>query len=481
MAESCDLVLVGGPVVTPGGIVDGGVAVRNGRITAIGGARDLPPAARTIDLRGRALLPGVIDPECHLGSHRPLAADVESETHAAAATGVTTWGLQLNSAMMAPPPGGIQAPDQIPSMADAVPHLLATESLATVDFFLSPIITTDAQVGEIPMLAREYGITSFKFHLQMAGPWGHQPAGPQPAYNFDDGTVFAACEAIAALGPPARVLYHCENWQIARMLQQRLQAAGRTDMGAWDDHSPWLTEAAHARAYLYFCEVTGCPAYVVHCTTEQTIAEVQRARQAGVDVYSQVGVHYLVLDKDAWRINVPLRDRATHPALWHALASGAIDCVGSDHVAHNRPRAAMETGNVWTTISGFPSRVEGLLPMLLSEGVNAGRLSLERLAQVASETPARIFGLYPRKGVIQVGADADLLVVDLEREATVHAGMLHTATPWTIYEGRHVKGWPVMTLLRGEVVMEWPDDAPKAEIVGPPRGRYLRRPLGAPA
>ena len=123
------------------------------------------------------------------------------------------------------------------------------------------------------------------------------------------------------------------------------------------------------------------------------------------------------------------------------------------------------------------TRVEALLPMALSEGVNAGRLTLERLAQVASENPARIFGLYPRKGAIQVGADADLVVADLDREVTITKDILHTVTPWSVYEGRRVKGWPVLTLLRGEVVMEWPDDAPRAQIVGSPRGRYLRRTL----
>src|SRR5581483_6616674 len=177
MADECDLVLVGGRVVTPGGVVDGGVAVRDGRIAAIGGARDLPPARRTIDLRGRVLLPGVIDPECHLGGHRSLADDVESETRAAAATGVTTWGMQLNSAMMAPPPGGIQAPEQIPSLVEAIPHLLAAESRASIDFFLSPIVTTDAHVAEIPRLARDFGCTSFKFHLQFGGTWGQQAGG----------------------------------------------------------------------------------------------------------------------------------------------------------------------------------------------------------------------------------------------------------------------------------------------------------------
>jgi len=138
----------------------------------------------------------------------------------------------------------------------------------------------------------------------------------------------------------------------------------------------------------------------------------------------------------------------------------------------------METGNVWTTISGFPSRVEGMLPMILSEGVNKGRISIERVAQVASEAPARIFGLYPKKGVIIPGADADLIVVDLKRRATVTKQLLHTVTPWSIYEGWDVTGWPVMTLVRGNVVMEWPDGAPRANVTDAAPGRYVTRQLG---
>jgi dihydropyrimidinase len=196
-------------------------------------------------------------------------------------------------------------------------------------------------------------------------------------------------------------------------------------------------------------------------------------------VYSEIGAHYLVLHKDAWKINVPLRDRSTHAALWQALASGAFDCIGSDHVAHTRTRESMETGNVWTTVSGFPSRVEGMLPMMLSEGVNKGRISIERLAQVASENPAKIFGLYPKKGAILPGADADLIVVDLKRRATITKDRLHTATPWSIYEGCDVTGWPVMTLVRGNIVMEWPEGAPRAMVTKSSPGQYLRRQFAA--
>ena len=233
-------------------------------------------------------------------------------------------------------------------------------------------------------------------------------------------------DAVAKLGAPAIALLHCENWEIARVLQERLMAAGRTDMGAWDDRSPAFTEAGHARTYLYYARVAGCPIYVVHVTTKETIAEIEKAKAEGLTVYSEIGTHYLVLHKDAWKINVPLRDRATHETLWQALASGAIDCIGSDHVAHTRTRESMETGNVWTTISGFPSRIEGMLPMMLSEGVNKGRITIERLAQVASENPARIFGLYPKKGAILPGADADLIVVDLKRRAKITKDLLHT-------------------------------------------------------
>jgi dihydropyrimidinase/dihydroorotase len=135
----------------------------------------------------------------------------------------------------------------------------------------------------------------------------------------------------------------------------------------------------------------------------------------------------------------------------------------------------METGNVWTTISGFPSRVEGMLPLMLSEGVNKGRMSIERLAKVASENPARIFGLYPRKGAILPGADADLAVVDLKRRAKITKELLHTATPWSIYEGWDVTGWPVMTVVRGNIVMEWPEGAPRAQVTQDSVGRYVRR------
>jgi dihydropyrimidinase/dihydroorotase len=472
-SKTTDIVFRNGLVVTPRGTIEGGAAIVDGKIAAVGRDAFLPSAEREIDLAGNYLMPGAIDPECHLGSHRALADDFQSETRAAAAAGVTTWGMQLVSLAITGGADKVKGPADIPSFTRAMPFYYEAARTAAIDYFLTPILGTDEHVAEIPYLAREHGISSFKLHLQMQGPW--KPSWP--AYSFDDGSIYNVFAAVAKLGAPAIALLHCENWEIARVLQERLVAAGRTDMGAWDDRSPAFTEAGHARTYLYYARIAGCPIYIVHATTAETFAEIGKARAEGLTVYSEIGTHYLVLHKDAWKINVPLRDRSTHETLWRALASGAIDCIGSDHVAHTRSRESMETGNVWTTISGFPSRVEGMLPMMLSEGVNQGRISIERLAQVASENPARIFGLYPRKGVIVPGADADLIVVDLKRRATITKQLLHTITPWSIYEGWDVTGWPVMTLVRGNVVMEWPENEPRAKVTEASVGQYIKRAL----
>ena len=468
-----DIVLKNGLVVTPSGVIEGGVAVVGEKIVAVGGDAFLADAEGEIDPAGKYLMPGVIDPECHLGSHRPLAEDFQSETRAAAAAGVTTWGMQLVSLAITGGADQVKGPADIPSFTKAMPLYYEASRSAAIDFFLTPIVSTDEHVREIPYLAKEHGISSFKLHLQMQGPW----KSSWPAYFFDDGSIYSVFQSVAKLGAPAIALLHCENWEIAQVLQKQLMDAGRTDMGAWDDRSPAFTEVGHARTYLYYARVAGCPIYIVHCTTTDTVAEIEKAKGEGLTVYSEIGTHYLVLHKDAWKINVPLRDRSTHEALWQALSSGAIDCIGSDHVAHSRTRESMETGNVWTTTSGFPSRVEGMLPMMLSEGVNRGRISIERLAQVASENPARIFGLYPKKGAILPGSDADLVVIDLKRRARITKELLHTITPWSVYEGWNVTGWPVMTLVRGNIVMEWPDNARRAKVTDAFEGQYLRRQL----
>src|SRR5690349_21142956 len=206
-AKGADIVFKNGLVVTPGGTLEGGAAIVDGKIAAVGSDAFLPPANREIDLAGRYLLPGIIDPECHLGSHRALADDFDSETRAAAAAGVTTWGMQLVSLAITGGADKVKGPADIPSFTRAMPLYYEASRAAAIDFFLTPILGTDEHVAEIPYLAREHGISSFKLHLQMQGPW----KSSWPAYSFDDGSIYNAFDAVANLGAPAIALLHCEN------------------------------------------------------------------------------------------------------------------------------------------------------------------------------------------------------------------------------------------------------------------------------
>src|SRR5262249_43056465 len=153
--------------------------------------------------------------------------------------------------------------------------------------------------------------------------------------------------------------------------------------------------------------------------------------------------------------------------------------VGTDHVNHGVPRAEMEVkGDVWKSVSGFSSRVEAYLQVMLSLGVNQGRISLERMVECCCENNAKVFGLFPKKGTIRVGSDGDIVVVDLNKKATVKPDMLYTSSGWSIYEGWEFTGWPVMTIVRGNIVAEWSNRSNSMEMVGDPVGRYVPRKPG---
>jgi dihydropyrimidinase/dihydroorotase len=485
MANEVDLVVKGGKIVTPDAVFAGSIAIENGKIVAIAEDKNCPPGRKTINAGGKYVIPGVVDPECHLGHARLLEEDIKSETRAAIATGVTTWGMQLASSVVRKKMTEFEKPEDIPPWLKVFPILTEVgDQHSMVDYFLTSKIMNDTHAFEIPALAEKHGVTSFKTQLHLKGGtgiWDVWVGGRQQGiFGYDDGMVYAAMRNIARLGAPAIYCLHCENWEIARILQQDLLREGRKDTAAWEDHSPAFLEAGHVRAYSYYAKITGCPIYIQHVTTPETVKEILKAKEEGVKIFAQSGSHYLSLPKDTWKINVPLRSKEVIEQMWVALRDGLIDCVGSDHVNYGKRREEMEVkGDVWKTQSGFPSRVEALLPIMLSEGVNKGRITLQRLVEVCSYNPARILGLHPNKGLLALGSDADLLVVDLEKKCKVTNDMIYCGAGWSIYEGWEIKGWPVMTILRGQVVMEWPDGEPRPKILGEPIGRYIPRKLAS--
>lgn len=485
MANEVDLVVKGGKIVTPDAVFAGSIAIENGKIVAIAEDKNCPPGKQTINASGKYVIPGVVDPECHLGHARLLEEDIKSETRAAIATGVTTWGMQLSSTVVRKTITKFEKPEDIPPWLTVFPILTELgDKHSMVDYFLTSKIMNDTHAFEIPALAETHGVTSFKTQLHLrsgTAVWDVWVGGRQQGiFGYDDGMVYAAMRNIARLGPPSLYALHCENWEIARIIQQDLLMEGRKDTGAWDDRSPAFCEAGHVRAYSYYAKITGCPIYIQHVTTPETVKEILKAKEEGVKIFGQSGSHYLSLPKDTWKINVPLRSKEVIEQMWQALRDGLIDCVGSDHVNYGKRREEMEVkGDVWKTQSGFPSRVEALLPIMLSEGVNKGRITLQRLVEVCSYNPARILGLHPKKGILALGSDADLVVIDLEKECKVTNDMIYCGAGWSIYEGWEIKGWPVMTILRGQVMMEWPDGEPRPKIVGQPIGRYIPRKLAA--
>jgi dihydropyrimidinase/dihydroorotase len=479
-----DLTITGGTLVTPSGPRRAGLAVDGGRIVAVAGDEHLPPARRTHDATGLHVLPGLVDTEAHPGCYVPLADDLASETRAAAAAGVTTWGVHAPSTRMGHPDFvEFVQPDDVVSFHESFGYftdLVASDS--AIDIFLTYMLETDRQAREIPEYAREHGVTSYKLYLQSMSPeaepnWPGRRAGL--GHGFDDGTCYLAMENVAALGPPGVVCMHCENWEIARVFDQRLRARGRTDWATWSDRSPHFLEAHHVRSYGYLAEVTGCPIYVQHATTAETYGAIRELRARGVTVHAQTGPHWLHFGKgepNAWRINVPLRAREDNPAIWAALRDDVVNAVGSDHVVSWTPSdyESSYSDDIWTLKTGFTSRVEMHLPVLL-EGVHRGKLSLERLVEVACAAPARIFGLAPRKGCLDVGADADVVLVDLDRVVEVADPQVLTRSGWTVLAGHTMHGWPVATFLRGRLVARWPEGAPRPEYLGDSDGEYLRR------
>lgn len=494
MSQQLDMVIKNGTVVLGSGQHRLAVGIKDGKIVALAPEELLPEAKQTVDASGLHVLPGVVDSESHPGCYVPFKMDMETESKAAACAGVTTWGIQAPCTRLGTEPfiEVVQAGD-VGSFNDCFPSAVEViEDVSYTDCYLTYMLETDQHANEIPQYAEEHGVTSYKLYLQTRGMkslqqtedsnWPARRAGL--GVGIDDGTVFLVMENVAHLGHPAICHIHPENWEIAQIFEQRLRDSGREDFAAWTDRSPDFLEAQHVHAYSYMANHTPghVRLYLQHATTPLTFDEIAKARADGLELYAQTGPAWLWLEpQNGWRINVPLRRRENIEALWKAIGEGIVDVVGSDHVVGWEPSSYEEMYNpsIWSCRTGF-SRVEMMLPVMLSEGVNANRLSLERVVQVICENPAKTAGLWGKKGSLLPGFDADVVLVDLSREVDVTKDHINTRSNWSLMEGHKFKGWPVKTIMRGEITAEWADDSPGMRVVGEPQGTYLKRSLDTP-
>lgn len=445
---AAEIILKNGRIVFPWGTAEGHVAISGGKIVGLYSLADKPAARLEIDVEGRYVLPGLIDPHVHIGwPDWPFEEDVGPTTKAAAAGGVTTIIHYVMS------------PESLVEGVQRQRRLF--EAGAYVDGCFHAMIFSEKNIGEIPAVA-DMGVRSFKFFL----PYKGSEAVP-PAIGIDDGIVYEGFKKIAGLRPRGRALCHAENIEVFFKLKEQFVKQGREDID-WHDTRPNFCEVETIRRVGFFAKLTDCPVYIVHMSAREGPQEIMNLRAQGVDIVGETCPQYLTLtrkntDRILGKVNPPLRDSEDNVALWQALRNGSVECLGSDHA----PCARKHKKEFWSAIVGFAG-IQTMLPVMLSEGVNGQRLTLEDLVRIACYNNARIFGLLPRKGILAVGADADITVVDLEKPFTVAARDLYHISDFTPFEGWTLKGMPVLTMVRGQVVYQ------DGQIVaGSPVGKFV--------
>ena len=442
-----DLVIRGGTAILPTRQAIADIAITDGTISAIGS--EVHGGKEVIDATGLVVLPGVVDAHVHF--NEPGRADWEgweAGTRGAAAGGVTTV---LEMPLNAHPPT---------TTAAAFDEKLAVASRkALVDFGLWGGLVPD-NLDNLQTL-HQRGVVGFKAFMSHSGIDDFQ--------RVPDGVLAIGLKVTARLG--AIVGVHAES-------QEMLETAGAPNPLAWCRARPAAAEVDAIRRLLVCMRGAGkgVRAQVVHVSCAEGLAEVDAARSKGVSITAETCPHYLAFTEadfermgPALKCAPPIRDAATREALWKELLAGRVDLIGSDHSPC--PAADKEKGehDIWRAWGGVAG-IQATLPVLLTDGVHGRGLTLERLAYLTATAPAQLFGLFPRKGAIAVGADADFAIVDPAREWTLERGELQTRSGVSAYLGRTFTGKVVRTIVRGQTVFA------DGEVVGKPGWGQLVRP-----
>ena len=441
-----DTVIRNGRVVTADGIRHADVAISDGKIARVG--VDLDQAGGTeIDATGLLVLPGIIDAHTHPVYLDDLASLPISGAHG----GVTTV---IHYAYAKPGEGLMETIHRFREEA---------ESVSVLDFGLhGGLFDPASQSHEIPQ-AHDAGVTSHKVFMTYA----------KLGWMTDDYQLMRTLDILGQTGGLGMV--HAENGLATDYLEDKTNEAGDDPLDVFVATRPAILEAEAINRAIAMAQVAGCPLYIPHMTARLGTEAVARTRSAGVRVYAETCPQYLTLTEEELhkqgplvKIGPPLRSEDDRRALWRALATGILDTVASDHAA----KAKASDDDFFQAPFGSP-QIETMLSLVFDGGVNKGWLSLPRLVRVMCENPARIFGLYPQKGTLLDGSDADLVLFDPTKRQTIRHATQHSQASYTAYEGRSILGQPVLTMQRGEVLVE------RGRLnASPGRGRFLRTSSG---
>jgi len=428
-----DLVIKEGKIATSSGIFEAGLAINDGKIFGIAKDPLLPQADKVIDLKGKIVMPGVIDGHVHVFIPGWIHDTFETGTKAAAVGGVTTI---------------VEMPALDEWLTTSVEMFRKKREVgereSVIDFALyAGEIQEDKDTKEIKELVDE-GAVGFK--ITMGGP---------TAVRSDE-IMYRAMEKIAKTEAVATV--HAENHTLLDYFRKKVLEEGVKGPESYSDSRPNVVEEEAISRAVVFAKSTGCRLHIAHMSTKEGVELVKNAKNHGLKVTAEVCPHHLLFSRDDYKkygvliiTNPPSRSREDVEALWEGLARGIVDIIVTDHCAYYRKEKYVE--NILDTPPGIPG-LETSLTLMLSYGVNRGKISLERLVDAMCERPAKIFRLYPRKGCIAPGSDADLVIVDLKKEGKITTDMLKCIADFTPFEGWPTKGEPVTTIVRGQIVAE---------------------------
>jgi dihydropyrimidinase len=455
-----DLVIRNARVATASDTFDADIGIQGGRIVQLGAGLD--GGAQEIDAAGRVVTPGGVDAHCHIDQPMEgpakMADGFESGTRSAACGGTTTVI-----------PFAAQAKGQSLRAAVEDYHSRA-EGQAHVDYAFHLIVSDPtAQVleQELPALISE-GYTSFKVYMTYDD------------LKLDDGQMLDVLDVARRHG--AMAMIHAENADCIEWLTKRLEAAGRTAPRFHAHARPMLVEREATHRAISLAQLVDVPVLIVHVSGKEAIEQIRWARGHGLSVFAETCPQYLFLTAEDLGIDdsyhgarcicsPPPRDKANQEIIWDGLNDGLFTVFSSDHAPFNYDDpAGKKPDGKEAPFRHIPNGIPGLetrLPLLYSEGVLGGRMTLNRFVELTATNPAKAYGLHPRKGTIAIGSDADLVVWD-ERDVTIRNAQLHHAVDYTPYEGMRLKAWPALTLSRGEVVWDGTNFSGRAG-----RGRFL--------
>ena len=430
-----DLYIKNAQIVSENSVYRGGVVIDQGKIEQLV-SEDIPVDAKeTIDLKGKWLLPGLVDAHVHFNEPgRTHWEGYETGSMAAAAAGVTT---ALEMPLNATPP--------------TTNRSLLLEKREIVKE--KPIIDyanwgglVDNNVSDLADMHDE-GVIGFKAFLSDSGV---------DFARIDDDVLYAGLEKSKELG--SVIGLHAENEYLPRYLSKKLQEAGRVDRAAWYESRPPEGELESIQRACYWTKVTGGNLHIVHISIPDGMRAIRKARSEGVKVTSETCPHYLFFDHEdlvrlgpAIKCAPPVRSRETVEEMWDCVLSGLVDVIASDHSPCTWEEKEKGMDNIWNGWGGIQG-IQGMLPVVLTEGVHKRSLELPDLVRMMSSNPARIAGLYPQKGSLIPGADADLIVVDLEKEWTLTEDLILSKNKHSAYLGSKFKGKVVRTIVRGVTV-----------------------------